>query len=128
MNFNSFKFFSNKSSRQWGRFSFNKNNLKMMNSSFNRGNDRFVSLFSNKIHIADRIQALNNITKRGIAGTAGSATGNGANLYNNPEISADVLKSNSLMAESLFGCGFNMSSNIFKMTAFSDFLLLCDGN
>ena len=87
MNFSSFKYFSSfgKSS---GRFSFNKNIFKMMSSSSNRANVRFVSLFSNKVHLVDRVRTLNNITKRGIACAAGASTGNGINLYNNPEISS----------------------------------------
>jgi hypothetical protein len=126
MNFGSYKYFSSQGSRQWGRFSFNKNIFKMMSSSSNRSAN-FATLFSNRIHLVDRIRCLNNITKRCISGTAGSITGNGVNIYNNPEISADLLRSNSLMSESLVGCGFNMTSNIFKMAVLSDYLLICDG-
>ena len=127
MNFGSFKYFSSKSSRSWGRFSFNKNTFKMMSSSFNKGNDRFVSMFSNKVHSVETIRTLNNIVKRCVSGTVGGATGNGTNIYNDPEISADLMRSNSLLTESLTGCGFNMTSNVFKMTILSDYLIMCDG-
>jgi hypothetical protein len=123
MNFGSYRYFTSKS---WGKFSFNKNTFKMMSSSSNRSAN-FATLFSNKLHLVGRVQTLNNIVKRGIAGTSGSITGNGVNIYNNPDISADLLSSNSLMSESLVGCGFNMTSNIFKMAVISDYLLICDG-
>lgn len=127
MNFGSFKYFASQSSRSWGRFSFNKNSFKMMSSSFNSNNSRFVSLFSNKVHLADRIRSLNNISKRCISGTAGVSTGNGMNIYNNPEISADILSSSSLLSESLLGGGFNMTSNILSLAVLNDYLLICDG-
>jgi hypothetical protein len=123
MNFGSFKYFASQSSK---RFSFNKNSFKMMSSSFNSNNSRFVSLFSNKIHLADRIRSLNNISKRCI-GTSGVSTGNGMNIYNNPEISADLLSSGALLSESLLGGRFNMTSNILSMTVLNDYLLVIDG-
>jgi hypothetical protein len=123
MNFSSFKFFGSKANNFFGR-NFNKSTMKMMSSSLNTNNQRFVSLFSNKVHQVDRIRALNNISKKGLS----NLIGNGSNLYNNPDLSGDSLTSNSLLTESLVGCGFNMTSNIFKMAVLSDYLLLCDGN
>ncbi len=125
MNFGSFKFFASKGRSQFGK-SFTKTTFKMMSSSFNISNQRFVSLFSNKVHMVDRIQGLSTTLKSGVSPVAGH--GNGGNLYNNPDLSADQLTSNSLVTESLVGCGFNMTSNIFKMSVLSDYLLLCDGN
>lgn len=122
MNFSSFKYFAFKNTK----FSFNKTSFKMMSSNVNRANCRFVSLFSNKVHIVDRIRTLNNITKKGISGKV--ATGNGMNIYNDPEISTSVMKSNSLICESFMGCGFNMTSNYIGMMILNDFLILGDGN
>ena len=127
MNFSSFKYFAFNTKQTWGRFSFNKNTLKMMSSSTNRANLRFVSLFSNKVHLIDRISTLNNITKRGVAGTAGVVTGNGINLYNNPEITSLISLSNSLAQDSVLGCGFNLTSNVLNMAMFNDYLMISEG-
>lgn len=125
MNFSSFKFFGSKASKCFGS-SFNKTAFKMMSSSFNINNQRFVSLFCNKVHLVDRVRALNNITKKGLSHCI--KQGNGSNLYKNPDLSTDVLTSNSLITESIVGCGLNLTSNTFSMAILSDYLLLCDGN
>jgi hypothetical protein len=125
MNFSSFKFFASKGNQQFGK-TFSKTTFKMMSSSINMSHQRFVSLFSNKVHVVDRILSLNKISKKGVSSLLGHGTG--TNLYNNPDLSAELLSSNSLMTESVVGCGFNMTSNIFKMAVLSDYLLLCDGN
>jgi hypothetical protein len=125
MNFSSFKFFGSKANTFFGR-NFNKSTFKMMSTSLNTNNQRFFSLFSNKVHQVGIIRSLNSISKRGLSSIIGQ--GNGSNLYNNPDLSGELLTSNSLLTESLVGCGFNMTSNIFKMAVLSDYLLLCDGN
>ena len=125
MNFSSFKFFGSKANNFFGK-SFNKTSFKMMSSSFNINNLRFVSLFCNKVHLVDRVRALNNISKKGISKII--RQGNGSNLYKNPDLLDGLLTSNSLITESMVGCGLNMTSNNLGMTVFSDYLLLCDGN
>jgi len=98
----------------------------MMSSRVNNVNCRFVSLFSNKAYVELSIRALNNITKRGVCGKV--ATGNGMNILNNPEISTDLIKSNSLISDSFLGCGLNLNSNFNGVILLNDYLLLADGN
>jgi hypothetical protein len=97
----------------------------MMSTNLNTSNCRFVSLFNNKIHVEDTIRSLNNITKRGLCGKI--STGNGMNILNNPEISTIELKSNSLVEDSVLGCGINLTSNIYGIILLNDHLLMGDG-
>jgi hypothetical protein len=122
MNFSSFKYFAFKQAK----FSFNKSSFKMMSSSMNNSNCRFVSLFSNKVHFTDRIRALNNITKRGICGKI--ASGNGMNILNDPQISLDSIKASSIIGDPLSSYGIRMAGNCYGLIFLNDYLLLSDGN
>jgi hypothetical protein len=122
MNFGSFKFFGFKNVKNTkSNFNFNKNTFKMFSCSVNMTNKRFVSLLSNKIHYVERIISLNNISKQGFA----SLSGNGMNLYSNPELSTDV--EDSLTGEAMVGSGVVSPSIFSKITNLNDLMLICEG-
>ena len=123
MNFGSHKFFGFKNMKNVkSKFSFNKSTFKLFNCSVNMSNIRFVSLLSNKIHFADRITTLNNISKKGLA----ICSGNGINLYSNPELSTDLVE-NSLLSDTLVGSGLVSPNSISKVGILGDLMLICEG-
>jgi hypothetical protein len=121
MNFSytSFKYFSNRkfTSGNWG-----KNSIKMLNTKSNLLSKYFAANYSNKIHYVNRIQLLNNCL-----GADALLTGNGFNLYSNPDIASDILSSNSLISDSLLGCGSNIASNFLNLSILNKHYMRTDG-